>query len=36
MKQKGFPSIVLIREGVVQEFLLGFQPETRLRSLLAR
>ena len=32
----GTPSIVLIREGAVQEFLLGFQPEARLRSLLAR
>jgi thioredoxin 1 len=32
----GTPSIVFIREATVQEFLLGFQPETRLRSLLAR
>ena len=32
----GTPSIVLIREGTVQEFHLGFQPEARLRSLLAR
>ena len=30
----GTPSIVLIREGAVQEFLLGFQPEARLKSLL--
>jgi len=31
----GTPSIVLIRDGVVREFLLGFQPESRLRSLLS-
>jgi thioredoxin 1 len=32
----GTPSIVLIRGGIVKEFLLGFQPEPRLRSLLSR
>lgn len=29
----GTPSIVLIRGGIVKEFLLGYQPEARLRSL---
>lgn len=35
LRVTGTPSIVFIREGVVKEFLLGFQPESRLRSLLS-
>jgi thioredoxin 1 len=31
----GTPSIVLIRNGAVAESLVGYQPESRLRSMLS-